>query len=147
MKGSSCPFNSFWKLSFCQNLLKRAEKDKRAENSHSMHSLLDEGKITFGTGDVSDHEEKFSLLDDFHKFHAEAKTKTFPFPLSLSKGDRRHRHGSNSISKAARGVQLGGNHDGLRPRLPHLQLPPPHAKYRRVGQDSVSGRDGGIKLL
>ena len=53
-----------------------------------MHSLLDEGKITFGTGDVSDHQEKFSLLDDFHKFHAEAKTKTFPFPLSLlSKGD------------------------------------------------------------
>ena len=49
---------------------------------------------------------------------------------------QRHRH--PTISKAACGVQLGGNHDGLRPRVPHLQLPPTHAKYRRVGQDSVS---------
>ena len=87
-EGLQLSFQFFLKTEFlsksAQKGRERHEKERRA--AHSMHSLLDEGKITFGTGDVSDHEEKFSLLDDFHKFHAEAKTKTFPFP-PLSKGD------------------------------------------------------------
>ena len=34
------------------------------------HSLLDEGKITLGTRDASDHQEKLSSFDDFQTYLA-----------------------------------------------------------------------------